>query len=244
MSMPLTDASPGRTLIIKKMAVPELACRLRHMGLFEGSEIVRLDREVLVRPVRVRGPNGDAVLGGGMAMKIVVHLDDGRKLPLMEMAPGESGHIEGLTGGSELADTLALLQLTQGDPVSLVRQLPPMEYIAVIDGGGRIRLTEGMAAKIWGCIGAQQLQFVSARVGEPFRVIRVLGGPGALRLLERQGVGPNIHLTLEGVGQAQSIPVAVRNPIVIVSREGLRLFLTPDDGMHIFVTHKEKGADY
>ena len=64
MYQPLTKAIFGAPLVIEKMADPELARRLQFMGLFVGSEIVRLDQEVLIHPVRVRGPKREVVLGG------------------------------------------------------------------------------------------------------------------------------------------------------------------------------------
>ncbi|MBC2733566.1 MAG: ferrous iron transport protein A [Desulfobacteraceae bacterium] len=235
MYIPLTDAPADKPLVLVKVADPNLALRLKRMGLFAGSKIVRLGQEVLVQPIRVRGPKGDAVLGGGMAMKIVVHLNDGRKLPLAEMQPGETGHIEGLTGGTGLAGALETLALKLNDRIHVVRKLPPMEYIAVIEGAGRVRLTEGMAAKIWGRMQARLLQFVSARAGEKFQVEKILGGTKARRMLRTRGIEPGKVLILEGVAQAQSLQVGVRNPVVISSREGLRLFLTPSDGKQILV---------
>jgi Fe2+ transport system protein FeoA len=235
MYKPLTDAAFGRPLIIQKVTDPDLALRLRRMGLFEGSGIVRLDQEVLVQPVRVQGTHAEVVLGGGMAMKIVAHLEDGRKLPLVEMQPGEVGHIEGLTGGSELTAALKILGLMPDDRVRLIRRLPPMEYVTVIAGGVRVRLTEGMAAKLWGRMGEREIQFVSARVGEPFEVNRILGGRGARSMLESQGIETGSVLTLEGVTQAQSLRAGVQNPLVINSREGLRLFLRQHEGERILV---------
>ena len=240
MHIPLTKAPAGRPLIIEKMVDPELAARLRRMGLFEGSEIVRLDRDILVRPVKVKGPRGEAVLGGGMAMKAVVHLDDGRKLPLIEMRPGEKGHIEGLTGGPELEETLKKLGLSTDEPITFIRILPPMEYTVVIVDGGRVRLTEGMAAKIWGQLQGRPLQLVSARVGVEFHVLDVLGGTKAKQALQARGLEPGKTLILESVGQAQSLHTDVRNPVVVSSREGLRLFLTPKDGNNILVREYER----
>ena len=121
-----------------------------------------LDQEVLVRPVRVRGPKGEAVLGGGMAMKVVVHADDGRKLPLAEMGANETGHIEGITGGPGLSGALSVLGLGISDRVCFLRTLPPMEYITLLESGIRVRLTEGMAAKIWGRTTGEPLQYISA----------------------------------------------------------------------------------
>jgi Fe2+ transport system protein FeoA len=175
-----------------------------------------------------------------MAMKIVVHSDDQRKRPLVEMQPGETGHIEGLTGGSELTGALKTLGLEPDDHVRFIRRLPPMEYVTVIAGGGRVRLTEGMAAKLWGRMQGQELQFVSARVGEPFEVTRILGGRGARRMLKTRGIETGNILTLEGVAQAQSLSTNVQNPLVIASREGLRLFLRQDEGDQILVLEAEQ----
>lgn len=228
-------------MVIKKLTDPELAMRLGRMGLFEGSEIVRLDEEVLLQSVRFRGPKGEAVLGGGMAMKTVVHLDDGRKLPLVEMRPGETGHIEGLTGGTELARALETLGLNSGDRITFVRKLPPMEYVVVILEGDRLRLTEGMASKVWGRMTGPPLQLVSARAGEEFHVEKILGGASARRMLGTRGIEPGKILVLEKVAQAQSLQVSAQNPVVITSREGLRLFLTPEDGKKIFVQEARPG---
>ena len=240
MNIPLTEAPMGRPLVLTAVKDMDLARRLRLMGLFEGSEIMRLDEEVMLRPVRIRGPKGEAVLGGGMAAKVVVHLDDGRKMPLSEMKGGETGHMEGLTGGRDLADTLEILGLTLNDHIHFVRALPPMEYITIIENRGRVRLTEGMASKIWGEMLGQTLQFVSARAGEKFRVIKLLGGNRARRQLRSKGLEPGKILILEGVAQAQSLNPGLFNPVIVSSREGLRLFLGIDEGDKVLVREIEK----
>jgi Fe2+ transport system protein FeoA len=81
----------------------------------------------------------------------------------------------------------------------------------------------------------QSMQFVSARAGEPFHMTQVLGGSRVRRMLQAQGIEPGKVLTLEEVAQAQSLPSRVRNPVVIFSREGLRLFLERHEGERILV---------
>jgi len=240
MHVPLTDAPFGKPLFLVKVTNSDLALRLRRMGLFEGSELLRLNEDVLVQPVRVRGPKGDAILGGGMGFKIVVHMDDGRKLPLVEMKPGETGHIEGLIGGNKLADALDTLGLNINDRICLVRKLPPMEYVTMIEKKGRVRLTEGMAAKIWGRMEENLLQFVLARKGKRFYVQKILAGANARMMLASQGIEPGKVLILEGVEQAKSLYMSRRNPVVVSSRNGLRLYLQQKDAKRIFV--REVGA--
>jgi len=235
MSVPLTDAPFGKTLMLEKVANPELALRLKRMGLFEGNEITRLEEEVLVQPVRICGPERDAVLGGGMGTRIVVRLDDGRKLPLVEMKPGNTGHIEGLTGGTGLSNALEILGLKIGGRISFIRKLPPMMYVTIIEKEGRIRLTEGMAAKIWGQVEGREIQFVFTRKGRKFYVLKLLGGTHAGQALLSRGIEPGKILVLEGVEQAQSLHLGIQNPLIISSRDGLRLFLQPNEGEQIFV---------
>ncbi len=240
MNEPLTEAPTGRALTLVKVLDPDLALKLSRMGLFEGSEITKLEQEVLVHPVRVRGPKRDAVLGGGMAMKIVVHLDgDEGKLPLTEMRPGQAGHIEGLTGGPYLFKALETLGLKPDDRIEFLRKLPPMEYVAVLEHNGRIHLTEGMAAKIWGRMQDKQIQFVSSKVGEKFHVDEILGGTNAVKMLEEKGVRPGRTMVLEKVAQAQALHIGVRNPVVVSSSEGLRLFLSSFDANKILVREAE-----
>jgi Fe2+ transport system protein FeoA len=235
MNIPLIESPPDRTLVLKAFTDPDLAERLGRMGLFEGSEIERLDQEVLVQPVRVKGPAGEAVLGGGMAMKVVIHLDDGRKLPLAEMKTGETGHMEGVTGGPALSDTLAVLGLSSGDSIRFLRHLPPMTYITRLETGVRIHLTEGMAAKLWGRSEEESMQFVCAPTGKYFKVLQVLGGERARQMLYSRQITPETVLVLENVAPAQSLRTETRNPVVIASREGLRLFLSQEDGRRILV---------
>lgn len=241
MYLPLTKAPFGKPLVLVKVLNPDLASHLKRMGLFEGSELMRLDEEVLVQPIRVRGPKGEAILGGGMGTKIVVHLDDGRELPLMEMKPGETGHIEGLTGGAALSDALNILGLNMNDRITLVRKIPPMEYVTVVEKGERVRLTEGMAAKIWGRMQESPLQFVSAQTGKKFYVQKILGGRNARQMLASRGIEPGKVLVLEKVELAQCLVMGKQNPLIISSREGLRLFLEQKEGDRILV--REVGSE-
>jgi len=239
MYLPLNKIPPGKPVVLAKVTDPGLAARLRHIGLFENSEIIRLEEEVQFQPVRIRGTHGDAVIGGLMGARIVVHTDDGRKLPLMEMKPGETGHIQGLTVGCELNRTLEVLGFKRNDNIRMIRNLPPMEYITVIEKGGRVRLTEGMAAKIWGCIQGENrnIQFVSSRTGVRFHVEKILGGANAHQMLRTRGVTPSQVLVLEGVSPAQSISMSAHHPLIISSRAGLRLYLRPADGERILVRY-------
>ncbi|PIE70018.1 MAG: FeoA family protein [Deltaproteobacteria bacterium] len=231
----LTDAPCGELLELVSVSGPELAGSLRRVGLYEGDRLTRLNEEVRYRTVRINGPDGERVIGGGMAARVVVHLDDGREIPLVEMEPDMSGHIEGVVGGTPLERALEVLGLANDTEVRMVRKLPPMEYIALVNDVERIRLTDGMASKIWGEMSGRPTQFATASHGEVFTVTQLLGGMRATNELKSRGIKEGVRLSLEGVAPAQEMRMAGNAPLVVVSQSGLRLFLRPMDGARVYV---------
>lgn len=234
----LSQAPSGTSLTVTKIADKGLALQLERMGIFTDSVVSRLDQEVALQTVRIKGPKGEVVLGGGMGGKVVAHLDDGRILPLSEMEPGETGHIEGVTGGTALTDALAVLGLKDDDEIVLIRKLPPMEYITVVEGRGRIRLPEGMAAKIIGNMGGFSCQYATAQAGTSFIVDRVIGGERARRAIDSLDIREGTVLTLQSVEKAASIHMTGQDRVVLHSREGLRLFLRRDQAELVIVAYE------
>jgi len=228
MEASLAQAPCETPLTVTRIVGQQLESQLGRMGIYPGSTLTRLDEEVALRTVRVRGPKGEVLLGGGMGGKVVAHLDDGRMVPLTELRPGETGHIEAVTGGESLAQTLAALGLVNEDRIEMVRVIPPMEYVAHVRGRGRIRLAEGMAAKILGRLGEMECQFANAQAGADFMVTRILGGERARRAIAALDIAPGDVLRLDHVSKAPSYRLCGGARIVISSREGLRLFLRLD----------------
>lgn len=231
----LFQAPAQTSLVVVRIADPLLEGQLARMGIFPGSEVERLDEEVALHTVRVRGPKGEVLLGGGMGGKVVVHLDDGRMLPLTELSPGDAGHIEAVTAGESLIETLLALGLGDGDRIEMVRAIPPMEYVAEVRGRGRVRLAEGMAAKILGRLGDLECQFANAQARTDFTVSRILGGNRAKRAIAALDIGPGTVLRLEYVAKSSSYRLAGGDRILLVSREGLRLFLRRDQAELVVV---------
>ncbi len=235
----LTHTPAGVPLTISRITDHELESRMSRMGLFVGGEVVRLDEDVALTTVRVKGPKGEVVLSSGMGGKVVVHLDDGRMLPLMELQPGDKGHVECVNAGSALREGMEALGLKDDDPIELIRELPPMEYITVVKGRGRIRLAEGMAAKILGHMGEVECQFANAQAGIDFVVDKIIGGDRARRVIRSLDIHPGTTLCLEMVGKAPTYQMASRNRCLISSKEGLRLFLRQDQAELVIVSYDE-----
>jgi Fe2+ transport system protein FeoA len=235
MEIQLSNAPFDSLLTLSAATNPELGAMLSRLGLFRGQKFVRQNEEILIHPVRVRAPVGEVVLGGRMATRIIVHLADGRRLPISDMSVGQTGHIEGTTCSARLLETLAVLGLSVDEPVTYVRQLPHMEYAALVGTERRERLTEGMAAKIWGRIGERSMQFVSAGKGQPFFVEKILGGQRASEVLEKKGIVPGSTISLQAVAPVQVLTMTVYEPVVITTEDGLHLHLRPDQAERIWV---------
>ena len=235
MTIPLIRAPFDRPLILKDITEPDLEALLSRLGLFRGHTFVREEEEVLVHPVRVRGPHGEAVLGGGMAMRVIVHLDDGRRMPLTDMTAGQRGHIEGTTCSANLSDALNTLGLHENEEIVYVRQLPPMDYTVLVSHDMKQRIQEGMAAKIWGRIGDRHLQFVSAGKGQPFLVEKILGGSQSANTLRAKGITQGRTIALHAVAPAQIFNMATHTPVVISTNDGLHLHLRTRQAEHMLV---------
>jgi Fe2+ transport system protein FeoA len=214
--------------------------RLERLGIYQGCGLHLEDEEVQFSPVRVRGPKGKATLAAGMASKVIVHHDDDHKTPVIEMLPGEEGHIEGLTSGTGLEQALATLGLREHDRIRFLRRIPPMRYRARLGEHARLALTEGVAAKLWGELDGREIQFSNARRGHPFKLLSVLGGDASQQQVAAIGIGPGDVLTLEAVcpddalGQ-QAGAEAGRQRFVVTSEDGLRLYLEPQQAASVIV---------
>lgn len=235
MNQTLKDAPYDRPLMVMAVAVRDLSLRLARLGLNEGVVCTKLDEDLGVHPVRVRGPKGEAVLSGLMASGVQVHLDAGDKKPLLELNSGQSGHVEGLTVNPQLARAFGVLGLKENDRITLVRELPPMEYLTLIEGRERVRLVEGAAAKIWGSIQGRMMQFANASVDEAFLVSDILGGDRVQNYLGLQGIQPGKTILLEGVEPSRFLCLDRENPVIVTTSEGLRLSFHPRAAQKVLV---------
>ena len=238
MDTALTNAPFDSPLKLVSIEDPELEALLSHLGLYQGHTFTRLDEEVLLHPVRLQGPTGEVVLGGGMAMRIIAHLDDGWRIPLIDMTNGQTGHIEGTTGSRKMMEAMGVLGLNENDPITYLRKLPHMDYTVLVDDGRRERISEGLAAKIWGEVDRRPIQFVSAGRGQLFKVIMIFGGRQVAHALTEKGIAQGAILKLESVSPAQTFAMASHEPVVITTDDGLHLHLRRGQAKNIMVAVK------
>lgn len=231
MKITLDKAPSNKQLILEEVTDGSLLSKFQHLGLYENDIITRLEEEILIRPVKIKTPSGMVIIGAGMGSKIVAHLDDGRKIPVAELKKGESGHIEGIIGGTGLANTMETLGLKNDDRITFIRSIPPMEYTIMIDSRKRVRIGEGVASKIWGVNeDGKKVQFSSSGKGKKFVVEKILGGKKSSEMVFLHGeIKPGSTLTLEGVKPIDTLEMnsghRYDNPVIITKKDGLRLII-------------------
>ncbi len=238
-----SKAPSGILLKLEQIDDKKLQNALFRMGVVEQKTVYKMDVEADTHSVRIKSAIGETILAGGMGGKILAHLDDGRMIPLVEMKPKEHAHIETIEGGEELQAAIAALGLNNGDEFELVRIMPSMQYITEINGK-KIKLSEGMAAKILGTMPSitknskkvNLVQFANASVNMPFTVKKIIGGKNSNRIMHSYNIKENDCLTLLSVENAPIYNMSKNNRFMLVTNEGLRVFLEKEQAMSLVVS--------
>ncbi len=233
-------APHGEMLCIERINNEHLEKELFRMGVTTQSIVYRMNAELDMHTVKIRHKGGDTVLSGGMGGKILAHLDDGRIIALTEMKVGEKGHIEAVGGGEEFLSAMKNLGLEQTQEFEMIRILPPMEYITLINKNRRERLSEGMAAKIIGKLeNGETVQFANSSAGSNFVVEKVIGGENAQKIMQAFNIKQGDILILESVENAPTYCLGQGEHFILANKEGLRIYLKKDQAEAIIVSYTD-----
>lgn len=257
----LLSAPAGLSLHVVKIIDEAFAVRLLRMGIGSGTQMMRLDEAVAVCPVKVRvekkhlaekkergakkiyGLKGDAVLSAWLSTRMVMHLNDERRIPLPECPPGSYGHLEGVTGNDIVESSLRELGIEENDSLRVIRKLPPMNYRCTVNGKQEAWMNESLAAHVLGDTSEGPAQFSSVGVGEEFVVRKILPGEDAKTALTLMNVSPKARLILNSVSVSPNFCFSAQNPVVCVSKDGLRLYFQSEDARGIMVRYDEAKYD-
>ena len=233
----LAHAPSGISLLLVHITSNGLATRLARLGLFEGARLNRLGETVSIGPVKVKGPKGEIVLGGGLAERVIIHLDESdRRLPLPECLPHSSGHIEGITGDHTVEKALAVLGLVDNDHITVVRRIPPMTYKVLVDGIHHEQINENLATVLLGDTPTGPTQFCAVGTGEPFVVRHILADQNSRDVLTATHIEPGARLELVSVSSSPVLNFSDSKPVVAETSAGLRLYFNELDAHDLIVS--------
>ncbi|MGI6657067.1 MAG: hypothetical protein ACOX5Z_09645 [Desulfobulbus sp.] len=236
MTTSLLQAPEQILLVLEEIRRPGLARWLERLGLYAGGTLVRHAQEICYFPVRIRSRSGDVVVPAGLGTRVFVHVESGERKPLVEMERGERGHVEASSCGMGCASAMARLGIGEEEEITFIRSLPHMDYVTVIDQKFRTRITEGEAARLWGTTAdGVETQFYFAPRNQRFTVTEILGGRRVQEHLETHWVRCGSSLVLETIEQAKELHAPGREPVVISTPDGLRLYLDQEQARHIRV---------
>ncbi len=196
--MNLSDAPFEQLLRIVAITDAEIERELNRVGLRVGSEC---HKHVPTNPpsLRIKGPSGSVVLGGGLTSKVTLNVNSGTKT-LSDIRFEDTAAVKDIKGGCWLQNALRKLGIQPGAKIRLMRRLPPMEYVVRINNRERIKLSEATAARILGSHEEGQVQqFSSARVETDFTITDLVGGRKFSAFLRGLGIASGEKIVLEGL---------------------------------------------
>lgn len=240
----LFNAKPGLFRIIQIQG-NRLSRRLEDLGILPGTVITKIkvkgDKDT-APAIRVVTKERKGVLGGGMSLKIWVDYQ-GSVITLASLPPNATGVVKELSGGQFMVDAVGLLGIREGEEVTFLHRLPPMDYVVRVDGR-RIRVGEGAAAKVWGTKKGRPVQLTALGAGRTLVVDKIAGGMTSVEHIEKLGIRPESKILVEGVEPRQNIGIGRTRLVLIQSPDGMELWLGEREASNItgVIVTREKEA--
>ena len=240
----LFNAKPG-LFRITQIQGNRLARRLEDLGILPGTVITKIkvksDKDT-APAIRVVTKERKGVLGGGMGLKIWVDYQ-GSIITLTSLPPNATGVVKELSGGQFMVDAVGLLGIREGEEVTFLHRLPPMDYVVRVDGR-RIRVGEGAAAKVWGTKKGRPVQLTALGAGRTLVVDKIAGGMTSVEHIEKLGIRPESKILVEGVEPRQNIGIGRTRLVLIQSPDGMELWLGEREASNItgVIVTREKEA--
>ncbi len=219
----LFDANPGRFKVLR-ISGHQLARRLEDLGIRPKTVVTKMKGVKETAPaLRVATKEREGVLGVGTCLKIWVDYQ-GSTTTLESMPPKATGVVKELSGGESMVEAVDLLGIREGEEVTVLHRLPPMDNVVTVDGH-RMRVGEGLAAKVWGTREGRPIQLTALGAGHSLVVDKIAGGKSAVEHLEDMGIRPGVKIVVDRVEPRQIIGMGRTQVVCIRSLEGIELWL-------------------
>lgn len=220
----LKSAKSGYGYKIKSTPAGELAQKLASVGLYKGSTLTKLDCDDIKYPtIKVNTKYRVTALAGQLAKHITVKAVKGEPKSLYATAPSSTVIIQSVGECEKNAERLAMLGIRPKLRIKVVKTLPHMEYVVMVNNKNRVRITEAAASMLIGSIEEKEdeLQFSFAPKSVPFTVTDIAAGRRITAFFEGLGIRKNSVLSMEGIEAGKRIDIDPDTEVVLYTADGL-----------------------
>jgi len=229
-------AVSGYCYTIADIKSEELSMKLASYGLFKNSIITKIDPETMqYATLKISTKRGTASIPGRLAKDVHVRSGRGALKSIYDLEEGKSANVEEIDGCEKTAARLKELGIEKGVRLKLLRYLPHMEYIVLVNNRSRVRLSEAVAASVIGESLNMHKQFSFARKGRLFTVKSIVAGEKVTSYLENIGIKSGVEIILEGIEPGKYIPFEDEGTILIYATEGFHFRLSTATAEKIIV---------
>jgi len=232
----LALAETGLCYRIAEIRDDQLSRKLASYGIFINSLIMKTDPDAAqFATLKVSTKRGTAAIPGQLAKDVKVRAGRGALKSIYEMEEAKSANVAEIEGCEKVSARLKALGIEKGVKFKLLRRLPHMEYIVLVNKHTRVRLSEAIVAAIMGESLNMHKQFSFARKGRLFTVKSIVAGEKITSYLKSVGILEGAEISLEGIEAGKHIPFEESGTISIYASEGFNLLLSAASAEQIFV---------
>lgn len=232
----LDIAESGYCYRIAEIRDEELSMKLASYGLFKNSLITKVDPEYAqFATVKISTKRGTASIPGSLAKHVSVRSGRGPVKSIYELEEGKSANVTEIDGCEKTVARLKILGVEKGVRLKLLRNLPHMEYLVLVNNRVRARISEAVAASIIGESLNMHKQFSFARKGRAFTVKSVVAGEKISAYLDNIGIAEGVDITLEGIEPGKDIPFEDEGSISVYALEGFHMKISEASAEKIIV---------
>jgi len=232
----LNSAESGYCYRIADIKDGSLANRLATYGLFKNSVITKIDPDdVQYATLKVNSKNGTAAIPGQLSKTILVRSGRGQAKSIYDIAEGKSANVAAIDGCEKTKARLSVLGIEEGVRLKVLKRLPHMEYVVLVDQKKRLRVSEAIASVIVGETLNQHKQFSFARKGKDFKVKTIQAGKKIQSYLSNVGIEEGVTICLEGIEPGKNIVFDENGTLSVYAMDGFRLIMTEENAEKIMV---------
>lgn len=229
--MRLDSAKSGGFYRITAIDSPELTRKMGGYGIFSGSVVSKVNKgDLELATLKLYTEKGTRTLSGSIARHLCYKSSAGEKRSIYEQEPETEFKV--VVPKIAAADA-SVVGIKGGSMVQVLKKLPHMEYVALVDQKIRCRLSEAHAACILGECQGEETQFSFAKRGAAFTVSTIVSMDTYSEIMKENGIKEGTVLTLEGIEAGRSVHLDDYPDMVLCTADGLRVFISSDTAKKI-----------